>query len=239
MSPESLDDEQLDAGEVVLAAACGAGDTVAIQIFEREYVAPLRGFAISQLRGAKADVDDVMQQARLALLVAPDGRDGAAIPLLRYAGRGRLRGLVRTVILRACTKARRRRVATGGDELAALTVVVDAALRSAKADEAEPRRETTKQVVAAAWAELDADARLLLQLHHIKGIPVRKLATVYGVHAATVARRVAAARHGFAQRVRAALRTIDPERAEAVRMGFESRLSLSFMGLVADGGMGP
>ncbi|MBV1856891.1 MAG: hypothetical protein KUG77_00670 [Nannocystaceae bacterium] len=190
--PAAGDDaERIDAGEVVLAAACALGDKVALKIFELEYVAPLRRYAASRLAGSDAEVDDVLQHARLALLVAPDG--SSDIPLLRYAGRGRLRGLVRTVVQRACAKVRRKSTAANADDdLFAITAVVDAALEDPTADSGPPR-EATRQAVATAWSEMDADARLLLQLHHLKGIPV------------------------------------DPERADASRLGFESRLSLSFM----------
>lgn len=237
--PAAVDDAgQIDAGEVVLAAACAVGNKVAIEIFEREYVAPLRRYTASRLVGSDAEVDDVLQHARLALLVAPDGSPN--IPLLRYAGRGRLRGLVRTVVQRACAKERRKRTAVkADDDLFAITAVVDAALGGATAAESGRARDGTKQAVAKAWSEIDADARLLLQLHHLKGVPVRKLATLYGVHAATVARRVAAARHSLAHQVRVALQALDPERADASRLGFESRLSLSFMRVAASAGIAP
>lgn len=230
--PQLAEGKVLDAGEVLLAAACAAEDPVALRLFERRYLAPVRRVALARLH-AGADVDDVMQQARIALLLPQDREGVVSIPLLRYAGRGRLAGLVRTVVLRACSKARGRSLLVGGeDELNAVVGVVEAALHGTIANELGAGRQTTREAVKAAWSAMDADARLLLQLHHIKGMPVRKLGTLYGVHAATVARRVAAARLNLARDIRAALQALDPERAKAIRMGFESRLSLSFMEIV-------
>lgn len=219
-------DDPCDAGELVLAAGCAERDATALEIFEREYITPNRGFVVQQLGGDQARADDVLQEARCALLLAPDTAGPGAIPLLRYAGQGRLRGLVRTVLRRACSKKRR---GSGRDTLEVLTRVVESAAGHAEVAGSSGPRVATQRAVAEAWERLPRPERLLLQLHHIKGLPVRRLAAVYGIHAATAARRVARARLELARLLREVLAAIDPERAEALHPEFESRLSLSFM----------
>jgi RNA polymerase sigma-70 factor, ECF subfamily len=218
--------EPSDAGELLLAAACAEQDAAALEIFDREYVTPNRGLVVQQLGGDEARADDVLQEARCALLLPPDTAQGpGAIPLLRYAGEGKLRGLVRTVLRRACIKCRARATAT----VEVLTGVVESAAGLADLHAGPGPRAATQRAVAEAWRLLPAPERLLLQLHHIKGLPVRRLAAVYGIHAATAARRVAAARLELARLLREVLTALDPERAEALHPEFESRLSLSFM----------
>lgn len=226
--PTLRDGQSLDAGEVVLAAGCAAADPAALNIFEQHYLAPARVTALSENRGASADVDDALQQARVGLLIATQGSQPSMVPLLRYAGQGRLRGLVKTVVRRELGKLRDRPQAAANDDLAP---IVDATLHALMTEDFAPQRNATKAAVGRAWSALDAQDRLLLQLHHLKGIPVRELGPVYGIHPATVARRIAKARDLLARAVRVAMGEDDPDRAAALRMGFESRLSLSFMGL--------
>mgnify|MGYP001359263973 CR=1 FL=1 len=225
--PDDDRDDPRDPGELVLAAGCAEADAAALKIFDREYMTPNRSFVVQQLGGDHARAEDVLQEARCALLLPSRGSDrSGAIPLLQYAGKGKLHGLVRTVLRRACTKARR---GGAGETLAVLTRVVESAAGPSDPQAGRGARATTQRAIAEAWERLPAPQRLLLQLHHIKGLPVRRLAAVYGVHAATAARRVAAARLELAGHLREVLAQIDPERAEALHPEFESRLSLSFI----------
>lgn len=225
----------VDAGELVLAAACADRDAAALQIFDNEYIEPCRALVGRELVGRAVETDDVLQQVRCDLLL-PKSSDVAEIALLRYAGRGQLRGLVRTIVRRACIKARRGRdVPKSADALDVLGSAVEDALGSPTTS-SDRERAATKQAVADAWDAIPSEQRLLLQLHHLKGLPVRRLAAIYGIHAATAARRVAAARLAFAGEVRVALERHDPERAAAIRLEFESRLSLSFLRLGMDEG---
>lgn len=230
----------IDPAEVVLAAACAIGDSVALQIFDRAYVAPHRAAACRGLGGDDQAAQDVLQQVRCSLLITADGEApsqecACRIPLLKYAGQGRLHGLVRTIVQRMCTKVRNGGAATvpvGTFEK--LSGVLDATLQIKNPTSTQIDRQATKLAVEHAWAALDKEQRLLLQLHHIKGLPVRRLGAIYGIHPATAARRVAGARLAFAHQLRSALQIFDPDRAQALRPDFESRLSLSFLRLGMD-----
>jgi RNA polymerase sigma-70 factor (ECF subfamily) len=60
-----------------------------------------------------------------------------------------------------------------------------------------------------AISTLDAEQRNLLRLHYLEGLTLDELAAFFGVHRATIARRVAEAREavsdGMAERLKAAL----------------------------------
>ncbi len=206
----------VDAAELFLAVGCAANCTQALHVFEATYLAPARAYI-----GRHADaamVDDVVQQVRCALLMPA----GAQARILRYAGRGQLHGLVRTMVKRVGWRMRKQQ--TQATPAIDDSVLVHIGQAPSQDDSAQ-----TKLAVVEAWAKLQPDERLLLQLNYVKGLSVRELASVYDIHAASVARRVARARLRFAAHVRDAMAVYDPERAAAPRMGFESHLSLSFL----------
>lgn len=176
-----------DAIELGLALACDAGDPRALSRIEARY-----GPAVeAALRAMKLDDDvrdEVWQEVRRKLLV----RDGGPIKLVGYAGRGTLQGLLKVTATRVALTLLRDRgrerptaatdlEAIGGDaaELDFVKVEARAAFRAAFAD---------------AIGSLDAHGRNLLRLHFLRKVTLESLASMYGVHRATIVRQLAAAR---------------------------------------------
>jgi RNA polymerase sigma-70 factor, ECF subfamily len=133
-------------------------------------------------------------------LVAP--RAGAAPRLHGFAGRGPLAGWLRVVAVRTLVERRRKAGASPEDD--------DAAVADAATPEIDPELDLLRRTYAAEFraafaavvAELDPADRLLLRQHHLDGVGLDALARMHGVHRATAARRLAAAREAIFARVR-------------------------------------
>ena len=141
---------------------------------------------------AAATVEDVRAAVRDRLLLA----DGGHRPkIIDYAGQGRLRGLVQVSAVRTAISLLRhakKELPVAGDDVAArlATPEYDAELALIKAQ----YRAAFAAAFAEAARELDARDRNLLRLHHLGGVTLEQLASMYGVHRATAVRWLAAAR---------------------------------------------
>jgi RNA polymerase sigma-70 factor (ECF subfamily) len=215
------------AAELLLALGCAAGDPAAITAFDARYldvVVP----ALAHMKLPAATVEDVRAAVRDKLLLA----DGERRPrILDYAGQGRLRGLVQVSAVRTAISMLRqldRELPIAGDDLA--SPGPDAELALIK----EQYRAAFAAAFAAAARSLEGRDRNLLRLHHLGGVTLEQLASMYGVHRATVVRWLAAARQTlFArtrERMRAQLR--DTEIDEVLDL-IQSRLDVSVGRLLA------
>lgn len=191
---------RLDAAEVLLAAACAAGNREALAHFERRYFADVPA-ALGRLSLSADDVAEVVQRLRIRLLVA----DGDAAPrVLGYAGAGQLGGLVRVTAIRLGLNLLRDRgrLAVGDDGLEDVPIAADdPALARLKAQ----HRSAFKQAFEDAIAGLEPRERSLLSLALVKGLGVDKIGVLYGVHRATAARWVQHARGNLTRAVHATL----------------------------------
>lgn len=184
--PPSLEPAAI--GELHLALACARGDSAAIAAFDRAYL-DVVPHALASMKLPAATVDDVRATVRDKLLLA----DGDRPPrILDYAGRGRLRGLVqvtatRTAIDRIRHEEREVELPPGTRDLAASA---DVALSLIKAQ----YRDAFAAGFARAVASASRRDRNLLRLHFLGGVTLEQLATMYGVHRATIVRWLAAAR---------------------------------------------
>jgi len=172
--------------EVHLAIGCARGDAAAIVAFDRAYLDVVK-VALAGMKLTAATVEDVKSGVRDKLLLA----DGEKPPrILDYAGRGRLRGLVQVSASRMAIDRIRleereaelpaREIASPGNlELS----LIKAQYRAAFVDG-----------FARAVASASRRDRNLLRLHFLGGVTLEQLATMYGVHRATVVRWLAAAR---------------------------------------------
>lgn len=172
--------------EVHLAIACARGDEKAIAAFDRAYldVVPV---ALAGMKLTAATVEDVKSGVRDKLLLA----DGEKPPrILEYAGRGRLRGLVQVSASRMAID--RIRLEEREAELPARDIAAPANLELSliKAQ----YRAAFVDGFAKAVAGASRRDRNLLRLHFLGGVTLEQLATMYGVHRATVVRWLAAAR---------------------------------------------
>jgi len=181
----------MDDAELTLAAAVAAGDPAAIREFEARYLVPVR----SQLRAMNlgaADIADIEQTIRIKLLV---GEDGAPARLVQYAGQGKLGGLVRVAAVReALTLLRRKKTTTSEDWLEELSSPDDdPELVRLKAR----HRVEFKAAFEAAVRRLSPREHTLLRLHLVRQHSIDHIGAVYGVHRATAARWIEAAKRSL------------------------------------------
>jgi RNA polymerase sigma-70 factor (ECF subfamily) len=208
--------------ELALALACGRADREALEVLDTEYFAVVRA-TLRSMGLADALVDDLSQDVRARLLVA----DGDAPPrLIGYAGRGSLRGLLKAVATRAAISHLRRSSRELPHDRFELGASADPELAFLK----EKYRGTFRQAFEEAVAALPVRERNLLRLHFLRKMTLDALATMYGVHRATIVRQLARARDKIdahtAKAMRAELR-IDAAELESVMDLIRSRFEVS------------
>lgn len=210
-----------------LACACGRGDSRAIAAFERAYAAELRG-ALRRLRDHALLPDDFLQALRHRLFVG-DGDGGPAID--RYSGHGNLGAWVRVTAMRAALNATRNKPRP--DRPAA-----DEDLFEFEPSPDDPELDHLKRTYRDAFrlafldtvATLDATDRTLLRQSVVHGLTVRELARMHGVHHATIARRIAAARDELVAGTRRILGerlAVSPRELDSIMVLIRSRLDVS------------
>jgi len=181
--------------ELALAWACIQGNAAAIRYFEQTYFGQARR-ALDKMKLSATLADDVLGWMRFELFVRPQG------PLVAtYSGRGELGSWVRAIAvheaLKRARKARREVPAEVLDDLP-MPEPAFAAMRGAYGAE-------FTRALAGSFATLTTQDRNLLRQYFLDGLTIDVLAGLYGIHRATAARRVAAARALLVERVRAAL----------------------------------
>jgi RNA polymerase sigma-70 factor (ECF subfamily) len=180
---------QLQAADLYLACACAKGDRQALLAFEQHVLqrVPAR---LGQL--PPATVDEVLQVLRQRLLL---GRGEAPPKIADYSGRGPLLAWVRIIASRIVGELASQ---DGRQVLFDEPPEVLARMLSSDDPERQLLEEDSRQVLAEALrkalAALPERERALLRLHHLHGLTMDKLATMYGESRSGVARRVAQAR---------------------------------------------
>jgi RNA polymerase sigma-70 factor (ECF subfamily) len=190
------------AADLVLACACTRGDRAAVAVFDRE-MTPVMRSAARRIDDSADFSDEVAQTARERLLVA---RDDLPPRIAEFGGQGALAAWVRVAAMRIAMnllRERRRNVLVDDESF------FDAAIEGGDAERAAARArygEACAESLRAAFAALTARERNLLRMHHLHGLTVDELAPSFGVHRATVARWLAAARERLLAETRAGLR---------------------------------
>jgi RNA polymerase sigma-70 factor (ECF subfamily) len=186
--------------------------------------------ARARLGASETDAADVAQVLRQRLLVGT----GAVPPRIGdYNGRGELGAWLRVAAVRELLMLRRgRRREVPIDDVAALA-----------AGGGAPELERLKQLYRApfteafreAVGELSARARTLMRQRYLHGLGADEMARLYGVHRATVARWLEAARDTLfaATRARLVQRTgIDPQEFESLARQVQSQIDVSLQALL-------
>ena len=224
------------AGDVVLACACARRIPAALRAFEVG-IGPSLDRVIRRVCSDPAQWDDMRQLVRERLLV---GRDGAAGKIEQYSGRAPLRHWVRVVAVRVVHSAHRRRKTAPAEDDTLFEELVDVQTPEDALD-AEQLIRACKQAFQAAFSGLDAPARAILRLSVVERAGIDVLARLLGVHRATAARRLAAARaqltRGLAEHVGRATNLTASEAARALRT-LESRLDPSVSRVMREAGDG-
>jgi RNA polymerase sigma-70 factor (ECF subfamily) len=198
-SPEQL--ARVRADHVHLAIACAAGNELAIRRFDAELLDEIDATA-GRLRARPDQADEVRGQIRRILFVSEPGRPAA---LREYSGRGDLRSYLRVIATRELVRAihrGQREVGVGDDALFdLLSTTADPELGYLR----EHYRADVDVAMRAALATLADQPRALLRYSVVDGWSVDRIGALYGVHRATAARRIAAARAELGAAIRAQL----------------------------------
>ena len=192
----------LRGGELLLALGCGRGDGPALAEFERRYFDEV-GPALARVRTTLTR-DEVRQMMRTHLFTPT--ADGAPPRILAFSGRGDLRVWFRVLLVRTMLNVATRGPKERELEDAMMEAMVDTG--ASPSDEVQ-RREygpILTEAFVEAVARLERRERSLLRLAACDGLTVDAIGGVYGVHRATAARWVAAAKDHLAQEVRDAVR---------------------------------
>ncbi len=221
---------QLHAADLYLACACAEGEPQALRDFEQHVLrkVPARLGSLPP-----ATVDEVLQVLRQRLLL---GVGGAPPRIAEYAGRGPLGAWVRIVAGRIVgamshREGRQEHFGEPPEALERLLAPDDPERDLLRADS----REALSQSLRAALAGLPERERALLRLHHLHGLSMDRLATMYGESRSGIARHVAQARERLLRLTRhqlAARWKLEGRELESLLGLVQSRLDLSLDGLM-------
>jgi RNA polymerase sigma-70 factor (ECF subfamily) len=182
--------------ELALAWACLAGDAAALGHFGRVYLVQARN-ALAKLRLGRTLADDVIGWMRFELFVRPEGA-----LLATFTGKGELGSWVRAIAVHEAVKRERRaRREVTPEVLDELPMPAPELFAMRGAYGAELTAALSQSLAA-----LPLEDRNLLRQFFLDGLTIDMLGKLLGIHRATAARRVAAARTRLVDLVRAALR---------------------------------
>jgi len=187
---------EVHAADLYLACACAERGPGASEAFDRAHLAQV-GMYLSRFAPAAALVDDVRQALREKLFV---GEAGARGRIGEYDGRAALSSWLRVIAVRAAidmARASKDAPAPGGDlDLAELEDgATDPEIRFLRQRYRGAFADSIREAVDA----LPTEHREILRLHFVEGRTLDQLAASLGVHRATVARRVKAARESLVE----------------------------------------
>lgn len=179
---------------LALAFACSHGDPSAVATFEREHGRDI-DVALARLHVPPAVLDDVRQRVRARLMVGPEAKIGS------YSGKGDLAHWVRTVAVRVAVSSQRGRAPL--DRVVTTPSAVPDSPRDPELEWLRKQYQSEfRDAFGAALQSLDDDDRALLRFKFVDGLTLDDLARLYGIHRATVARRVAALREDLVKATR-------------------------------------
>jgi RNA polymerase sigma-70 factor (ECF subfamily) len=218
------DEASLAIEDLYLAFGCSRGDRGALEAFDREMKRDLDA-AFARMRVPPARRDDARQELWEKLFIGPRPR------ILDYSGRGRLRAWFRVTALRMLlddARGDRRSVEVLDED------VVLGAPSGAPDPELEHLKRTYGKAVGAAFEEatraLGPEDRNALRSYYGRGMTIDEIATAFGIHRATAARRVNGARDRLLAETRRRLTeklALKSRELDSVFRLLESRLHLS------------
>lgn len=219
-----LGETPLHAADLFLACAAVEGDTSAVTTLEHEVVAQIPAF-VRKHRLEPYELDELTQRARELLLVKGKLRE--------YEGRGALGAWLRVLVLRLVSRdARRAREVETLDADTQLAVVA----HSPEHQLARARWQATfDTALREAFASLTQQQRALFRFQFGEGMTLEQIATVLGLHRATAARHIAAAREVLWSKLLALLSTrlqLPDGEVEALMTEWRSELDLSSSGVL-------
>lgn len=215
------------AADLALAQACAAGHAAAHEALHALVARLAR--VLRRLAVSRVDPEDVQQALLDKLLVPRPG--GPAIA--RYEGAGPLEGWLRSGLVRTALNLERQgrhEDPTDLDELARATALAGSPELAFVRAKYRPEFATAFRYALGALSSRD---RNLLRFHHLDGVTLDALATMYKVHRATVARWLAAARERAMEGTREALQAtlrIPADELSSLMRSLQSQLHESLEG---------
>ncbi len=190
--------ERLRIDELFLACACAKRDLAAIAHFERETFHEIE-VVYSRFRHSGVSLDDVKQRFRERVLL------GEPPQIAGYAGIGALKGWVRAAALHMLLNIVQRETREEPTDDALFEVVIGSSPSAEGTYLKLACREAFEAALAEAVAALADRERALLRHAFVDGRNVDVIGSIYGVHRATAARWIAAARDRLVDLTRARL----------------------------------
>lgn len=235
-SQEGSSDMKEDVGEahaedLALARAAAAGDARAIAVIEALHVRQIPAFVARHKLGP-AEVDELSQRVRERLFVA---RDGKAPKIADYAGRGPLGAWLRVLVLRMATTDRRRARRDEPLDDATTEALVE---QSPEHLLARARWQGAfDEALREAFGALSTEERALFRFQFGAGMTLDQIARVMGLHRATAARKIAAAREALWTTLTRLLRErlkLGAKELQALLGEWRSKLDVSLSGLLRE-----
>lgn len=229
-----LDLDALDVAELYLAAACARGDPAGLHALRGRYFAPVAR-ALRRMGVAAAQHDEAWQILCERLLVS---EAGARPRIVRYAGTGKLTGLMTVAVTRLALNWRDKdsRQVSGDDWLRWLPACgPDPEVQAMKKRHAIE----LKQELEAAVAALNTRERMVLRLHLVERLGIDDIAAICSVHRATAARIAARAKDRLAEQLRARLMSrwnVAHAELPALKALVDSHIDLSLSRLLSRSG---
>ena len=189
--------EALRVDDLYLAYACLEGDREALAILEAQYLTQVPR-VLGRLRLTTDERDEVTQRLRHRLLV---GTEQGPARLETYAGRGDLRSWIFTAAIRVGQSFLADQRPTEPELHEHPELANDLQLAYLRREYGEQFRTAFEHAVE----QLTRDERNLLRFHFVDGMTSDGLASIYGIHRSTAARRVASARDKLATLARRAM----------------------------------
>jgi RNA polymerase sigma-70 factor (ECF subfamily) len=230
VAPDEIDASHT--ADLWLACACAAGLPGAVDAFEAAHLADIHAVH-AQSRPPRPALDELVQAVRVKLFV------GAARKIAEYAGAGPLKNWVRVVAARSLVDLARSpsaRETPRGNEgfLAVPAPGDDPELAYLK----RTYRHEMRQAFEQAARELSPEERNVLREAYAQGLTIDEIAAAHGIHRATAARRIDAAREallrGTRQLLMARLKLSRRELESVVRL-VESQLHVTIERVLGTG----
>lgn len=218
------------AAELFLACACGQGDARALAMLEDSYLTPARGFLL-RLDRRPEFIDEVIQELRTRLLLGERRR------ILHYGGRGPLIAWLRIAATRIAIDLLRA-AKPAGVETSEVEELPQADLGPEVQMLREAYRDLFAEALSASVGELSVADRTLLRRHMVDKLTLEEIARPYGVHPATIARRLAGIREEISESVRLRLAAGHRDHGgatslESVAQAIRSEVQISLTALLA------
>jgi RNA polymerase sigma-70 factor len=202
--------EALHGRDLYLACACAHGDSFAIEAFVARFSADIERWS-ARAGLSVSERSDALQDLHIDLFWPEPPRTPQ---IATYSGRAPLRAWLRAVTMHAAIKVRRGRPPSvpSGDRAAPPASQAEA-FSLAWATTGSPELVAMKSAAEAsfeqafsfAMGQLTPAERTLLRQRYLDGLTIDDLAPLYGVHRATMARRLAQARAAVIGRTRVML----------------------------------